>query len=261
MINKEIRQDLVQLIELYRASKVGDRALEMEFTKAVSEKSFPLTTYVKIVSERDGNDNSTFGVTILPEKVGENLSVTLLVDKDALLNLVEEKDLIDMIFAQSEISQKVLKDHVKFLQTNEELNLGLAENLIYFLNLYKTGLQNILQSMPEVVKDLFEKGLFQNPETIEKEIELIENQPEELEYSIERLVVSKKFPKQYLEAAKSLVQGESKEEEVLSILSYSDEKPAMNQFHQHARTFADGTYDKDKLSKKIPYDYYPKTNQ
>jgi hypothetical protein len=261
---KELKNkvELAQLVELYKTGKVTKTALELELGKSVSELVTPNTLTVAIISEVDGNTNSTFGVTSLPEMVGEKILVTLLVDKDAIMNFVETKEIIEMIAVEASRHQKVLKEYSKFIKEHKDSEVLLEDALAFFLELYEESLEELFDELPEISAKLIANRTIQSVKSIKAEKEAIKNPSEDLRLIVERLTISKKFPLAFITASRKLVSASVKNEdpEQKLPLFYTDEKPVMNQFHQQRRALSDGTYTAEKMSKVIAHDYKPDTN-
>ena len=258
------KEALVQVIELYKTGKITKTALESELSKAVSDLVTPNNITVSIISELDGNTNTTFGVTSLPKKVGERVYVTLLIDKDALMNLVEPEEILCMIKVEAcNNYQKVLKKYTKFVKEHEDSEILLDDALDLFLDIYEESLENLYENLPEISAKLAENRTIQSVRSIKSEREALKNPKEDIRIVAERLTLSKKFPMAFLEAARKLVRNSVKDQtpEDKIPLFYNDEKPVMNQFQQQRRALSDGTYDASKMSRVIEYDYVPKTNQ
>jgi len=262
---KELKNktELAQLVELYKTGKITKTSLENELGKSVSELVAPNTLTVSIISEVDGNTNSTFGVTSLPEMVGEKILVTLLVDSDAIMNFVSTQEIIDMITVEASRHQKVLKEYSKFIREHKDSEILLEDALVLFLDIYEESLEEFYDELPEISAKLMTSRTIQSVKSIKAEKEAIKNPSEDLRLIIERLTVSKKFPIAFLTAARKLVRSsiENEKPEEKLPLFYTDEKPVMNQFHQQRRALSDGTYDSSKISRVIAHDYKPDTNQ
>jgi hypothetical protein len=263
MKDMQNKDSLVKLIDLYKQSKITKAAIEMELTKAVGEMTGNEVVQVKILEEVDSNTNTTFGAVSLPEKIGDKLLLTVLVDKDAVLNLVSPEELLSIISEEVKDHQKTLRGYSKFVKSGEENEFALADTLKYFLGLYKDSLKRVADGNSEVYTKLRSNRTIQSPELIQSEIDALFNNVDVHNVS-ERLVLSKKMPKAFLHAANELAKVSKNTLTDISQVSlfYKDEEPVMNQFYQQRRALSDGTYDLSKnKSKKVEHDYIPKTNQ
>jgi hypothetical protein len=262
MKDMQNKDSLVKLIDLYKQSKITKAAIEMELTKAIGEMTGNEVVQVKILEETDSNTNTTFGAVSMPEKIGEKLLLTVLVDKDAVSNLVSPEELLSIISEEVREHQKTLRGYSKFVKSGEENEFALADALKYFLGLYKDSLQRLADKNSEVYTKLRNSRTVQSPELIQSEIEALSNDVSVHSVS-ERLVLSKKMPKAFLDAANKLAKVSKNTLTDVSQVSlfYKDDEPVMNQFYQQRRALSDGTYDIEKnKSQIIDHKYVPKTN-
>jgi hypothetical protein len=259
------REELVKMIEFYKTGKITVGSLETELGKAFSEALEPSIIKVSVISEVDGSTNSTFGVTSLPEKTGEKLSLSILVDKDALMNMITPKDVVAAIEGELKDYQKILKEYNKFIVDNKDKEVTLGDAIKLFIELYKGSIKRLAESIPSVFAELREKRQIQSLESLTSEVIAIEKGSDDMRFIIERLTVSKKFPMSFLiaarELAKSLKKVTDAEAQKIPLFTNDDEKPVMNQFYQQRRALSDGTYTDNKMSKVIAHDYKPSTNQ
>jgi len=263
MKDMQNKDSLVKLIDLYKQSKITKGAIEMELSKAVGAITGNEVVQVKIIDEVDSNTNTTFGTVSLPEKIGEKLLLTVLIDKDAILNLVSPEDILEMISEETKDHQKTLREYSKFLKSKEENELSLSDALIFFLGLYKQSLARLSENQKEVYTKLRNNRTIQSVESIQSEIDALKNNFDIHNVS-ERLTLSKKMPRIYVDSANEIakVSGNTLTDVSAVSLFYRDDEPVMNQFYQQRRALSDGTYDLSKnKSKKIEHDYIPKTNQ
>jgi hypothetical protein len=257
------KEELGKLIDLYKQSKITKVSIEVELTKAINEVVGNDIVQLKIVETVEPDTNSTFGVVSHPEKIADKMLVTVLVDKDALLNMVSSSELIDMVMSEVKSHQKTLKAFSKFLKGKEENEISMSDALIFFMELYRDSLKRLSEELPEIYNRLRSARTIQSPELIESEIKLLEVNSDIHNVS-ERLTVSRKMPKAYLHSAMELakVSGNTLTDVTKVPLFYKDDEPVMNQFYQQRRALSDGTYDMSKgRSKQVAHDYYPKTNQ
>lgn len=257
------REELVRLLELYKQAKITQPAIEAELSKAIIEMTGQDTVQLKVVETAEPDTNSTFGAVSLPESIGDRLLLTVLVDKDAILNLVSPEDVLDLISLEVKDSQKTLKSYSKMIKSKEENELSLSDALIFFLGLYRDSLKRMQESKQDLYDKLRGNRTIQSPEHIEAEIKALEENADIFAVS-ERLTVSKKMPKVFADHAMEIakVSGNSLTDVSKVPLFYRDEEPVMNQFYQQRRALSDGTYDLSKgRSQKVEHNYIPKTNQ
>ena len=261
---KEVNKEgLIKFVELYKQSKITENALEFELTKEVAQMLGQETVQVKVCQEVDSNTNTTFGVVSMPEKIGEQMLMTVFVDKDAILNLVSPEEIVDMICSEARDYQKTLKAYSKFLKSKDENELSLSDALLFFLEIYKDSIARFAENQPEVFKRLRDNRTIQSVQSLESEMKALEAgiEPNSV---VERLTLSKKMPQRLVDAAKEMAKVSRNNLASTSKvpLFYRDDEPVMNQFYQQRRALSDGTYDLEKgRSQKIEHDYIPKTNQ
>jgi hypothetical protein len=257
------REELVKLIELYKTSKITSFALESELGRSFTEMVEPNIIKVTVINEVEGNTNSTFGVTSIPEKTGERLSLNLLIDRDAIKNLVSASDILKLAEGELKDHQKTFKLYTKFVSDNEGNEVLLSKALVLFLEIYKNSLERFYKEIPEVAEKLSNERTIQSIQSISSEMEAANEESENIRFIIERLTVSKKFPLAFVEAAKQLskeISAKGSGDEKIPLF-YTDEKPVMNQFYQQRRALSDGTYTAEKMNRIIDPNYVPPTNQ
>jgi hypothetical protein len=260
------KETLVNIINFYKQSKITKSSAELELSKSVSEAiGQDDVVQVRIVEEKDSSTNSTFGIVSMPEKTGERVHLSLLIDKDALMNLMSPEEILALLETELEDYQKILKDYSKFLKSKGENELTVSDTLSFFLNLYKDSLERFSKAHKEVYQKLRDLSTIQSVASIESEIKAIESGNFELSTIFERLLLSKKMPQEFEKAAKSLtnISHNNLSQTSKVPLFYKDEEPVMNQFYQQRRSLSDGTFDIEKKgrSTKIEHNYLPKTNQ
>jgi hypothetical protein len=260
------KEALVNIINFYKQSKITRNSAELELSKAVSETiGQDDVVQVKIIEEKDSSTNSTFGIVSLPEKTGERVHISILIDKDAVMNLMSPEEILALLETELDEYQTVLKDYSKFLKSKGENELSVSDTLVFFLGLYKDSLERFSKSHKEVYDRLRNLSTIQSAASIESEIKAIESGNFELSTISERLLLSKKMPHEFEKAAKALASiSQNNISQTSKIpLFYRDEEPVMNQFYQQRRALSDGTFDIEKKgrSSKIEHNYLPKTNQ
>jgi hypothetical protein len=256
------KEELVMMLDLYKQGKITISAMELELTKAAVEKTGQETVQVKIVQEVDATTNTTFGVVSLPEKIGEKLLLTVIIDKDAITNLLSPAEVVDIMCVEIESYQKTLREYSKFLKSKDENEMSISDALLFFLGLYKDSIGRIEEKHPEVFKRLRESRTIQSVQSLESEVKALEDGSEPL-MIIERLTLGKKMPQRFVEVAKELAKVSKDDITTTSKvpLFYRDDEPVMNQFYQQRRALSDGTYDIEKnKSQIIDHKYVPKTN-
>jgi hypothetical protein len=257
------QQELEQLINLYKDSKITQYALESELTKSMTEFLYPMKVIVSIVKQDAGHSGSTFGVKSLPEVNSKDNTMLIAIDNSALLNLFSTEDLIKIFKEEAYYSQHVLKEYSRFLISKLGSDASLSESLIFFMRLYRDSLKNLSEKLPLVITKLQENKSLVTIEQLEAEMADIAQGKEKIELAIEKLVVKGLLPLISVEKARQLTQviaNSAREDESLKLFTNPHE-PAMNQFRQKQRALSDGTYSNKPKSTIIPFDYEPETNQ
>jgi hypothetical protein len=259
-INKE---ELARMVELYRTGKITKYALEAELSKAFSAAMEPNIVAVSLVSEQDGNTNSTFGATLFPEKIGEKITVTLLLDKEMVLGLATSSEIVDLVENELKGFQKTIKDFNSFVREKKGTAISISDTVLVFLKIFRESVARFSEGLPNLFSKLKEISTIQSVDSIDSEIRAIETESDDIRFIIERLTISKKFPQVFVLAAERLVKelGEGLENTAKQSIFYRDDAPVMNQFYQQRRALVDGTYTDNKMSKVIAHDYKPETNQ
>jgi hypothetical protein len=260
------KETLVNIINFYKQSKITKSSAELELSKAVSESiGQEDVVQVKIIEEKDASTNSTFGIVSMPEKTGERIHLSILIDKDALSNLMTPEEILSIMEGELENYQKILKDYSKFIKSKGETELSISDTLSFFLGLYKDSLERLSKNQKELYEKLRSSLTIQSVESIDSEIKAIESGNFDLATIFERLLLSKKMPQEFEKAAKAIasITHNSISQTSKIPLFYRDEEPVMNQFYQQRKALSDGTYDIEKKgrSQKIEHNYLPKTNQ
>lgn len=262
-MNLKNRDDLAKLVEFYKTGKITRYALEAEMSKAFSEAMEPSMVSVSLVTEQDGSTNSTFGATLLPEMIGGKVQVTLLLDQEMVISLTSPAEVVSL--AENELSgfQGAIKELTSFHREKKGTEVQIQESLAVFARIFRDSLRRFSDGLPELYNKFFESRTIQSAESIESEIKVLEDGSDEPRFVIERLTISKKFPQLMVVAASRLARelSDGLDKATKIPLFYRDEAPVMNQFYQQRRALVDGTYTDNKMSKVIPHDYYPDTNQ
>jgi hypothetical protein len=257
------KQDLAKFVELYKTGKITKYSLEAELSKAISEASEPVMISVSLVTEQDGNTNSTFGVASLPEMAGGKALNTILVDQEAVISLLRSEEVVEAVIGEASRVQSVLKDFIGFHSDRKGKETSAGQALEVLLKIYAGSLRKLSESLPEAFSRLRESRTIQSAEAIESEAAAIGSTDDELRFVVERLTISKKLPQLIVLAAsklsKELSEGSGKGAKIQ--LFYRDDAPVMKQFYQQRRALSDGTYTDNKMSKVIAHDYKPETNQ
>lgn len=259
-VNKE---ELARLVELYKTGKITKYALEAELSKAFSGAMEPNMVSVSLVTEQDGNTNSTFGATLLPEETAGKIDVTLLLDQEMVVSLSTPKEVVDIVENELSGFQKVVKELNSFVREKKGSEVSLSEAVLVFLKIFRGSISRLSEGLPEVFSKLSSSNTIQSVESIDAEIKAIEENSDDLRFVVERLTISKKFPQAFVLAANRLANelGKGVEKSGKASLFYKDDAPVMNQFYQQRRALVDGTYTDNKMSKVISHDYKPDTNQ
>jgi hypothetical protein len=263
-MNIKNREELVRLVELYKTGKITRYSLEAELSKSFSAAMEPNLVSVSLITEQDGNTNSVFCATLLPQQVGEKVDVTLLLDQELVISLATPAEVVSI--AENELGgfQKAVKEITSFAREKKGTDVSLSQALLAHLKIYKDSISRLKDGLPEIFSKLSESRSIQSPESIDSEIKALETDSDDIRFVIERLTISKKFPQLAVLAAKKLTadlsEGASKASGKVPLF-YRDDAPVMNQFYQQRRALVDGTYADNKMSKVISHDYKPETNQ
>jgi hypothetical protein len=262
-MNVKNREELAKLAELYKTGKITKYALEAELSKSFSSAMEPSMVSVSMVTEQDGNTNSTFGVTLLPEMIADKVQVTLLVDQEMVISLVKSAELISILENELSGFQKAIKELTSFHKERKGAEVSISDALLVFVRIYRDSLKRLSEGLPETFNRLFDSRTIQSVESIDSEIKALENGSDDPRFVVERLTISKKLPQLMAVAASKLAEEMGKDlgKTVKIPLFYTDDAPVMNQFYQQRRALVDGTYTDNKMSKVIAHDYKPETNQ
>jgi hypothetical protein len=262
-MNLKNRDELAKLVELYKTGKITKYALEAELSKSLSEAIEPNLVSVSLITEQDGNTNSTFGATLLPEMAAGKIQMTVLIDQEMVMGLATPAEVVSLIESEVGGFQKAAKEIASFHNENKDVEVPLSKALLVFVRIFRDSIKRFSEALPQLFAKLSESRTIQSVESIESEIKALETESDDTRFVVERLTISKKFPQLMAIAASKLATELSggKEKQTKIPLFYTDDAPVMNQFYQQRRALVDGTYTDNKMSKVIAHDYKPETNQ
>jgi len=253
--------ELIDIVELYAQGKVSAYALEKELAKTATKELFASAPVaVKITEEDSGAAHSSNIITTLPQMSNDTAYLTILIDK-TLFEIVNAKQLVQLFINEVPNSQDALKIYSSFLLANSNDDIGVADCIEMFLDVYKGSVNSVYTSMPEEIIDLLSTAkVLPKMEKFKEAAEALGY--ERLEVAIEKIVGDGTLPLVLVKKAKEIaskLRSEYREQDSDNKL-FTPFNPTQNAFQQQRELLVDGKYNAIK-GKQIPYDYKPEGQQ
>jgi len=256
---KEIKniQELIKLIDLYKAGKVTKYSLESELTQAIEGMTLPIRTAVKILGASEDSTSTPFGIATLPNISSRRTTATIYIDDSLILSCLSEEEVIKLLVIESLNLQSILRVYSRFTAANISTDISVEDTLVLFIDIMNVSLGAIKNKAEDIFEKMKESNLVVCIKDLQKQKEKLGI--EKLSEIIESLIISCHFPSVYIDASKKLATAMRRVfKGAAADLAYSDETPNIDLHDSYIKDLTDGSY--KNLSKKIDYNYKPDTN-
>jgi len=234
------------VIESYKKDKITNYLLERELSKYLGS-GFS----VKIANDTKANVNTTYSIFPVPELRTEGLNITVIFNKQAIMNLYSVDELAVILLKIADLKQKIFREFMRFRSDSGEITANLA--IGFLLGLYENCFKEALK--------VGSTGEFFLPDSdiMFKYIDLFNTQSATAE-DIESILIQGLIPEEAIILSKNYIRTYSNAPEVKIIDDSGRDLPSLNFGQQEIRKNVTSTWGVQDHA-EIKYDYLPNTNQ
>lgn len=245
---------LEKIVDFFKADKVTETAVALEVAKVLNKMVYPSDVVIEFVDNK--HSTTIFLPLILPEFNNQKGTGRILVDR-ALVNFLTAKEFILALIDSTKKLPSILNRLTEFTISKRNSNVSLDECVSLYIELYYM-VHATSNSVISKLRDSNKLSLIDFTELMDK----VKSGDMTLQYAIDTMVISGGVPQRVFDEAKELANklfNEYTVPEEIKVLEV--DKPLVNILRNRIRAISNETYDEKKMSKIIPQDYVPKTNQ
>ena len=209
-------KNLELLFTYYKEGKISEFTLCSELEDYLQTN---LRTKVIIETETSGSSASSFVAAILPIKTDIGYKVQYIIDKKAInSNLIETKEIIEILDFLKNAEQKVIASFRKELQMIPDNSMTVRDALIIYTKMYRM----CLDAYPYPVRQKLHNNHLLDVDAIDANIDKLMDYNEKTEHIIETLLIKDIVPLLFVEEAKKLAKHDVARKIVLGTESEPD---------------------------------------